>query len=118
MEEGRGSEIEMRAQLGAQQIDQGGVHELVVVGDAQGEEGLVAELGGEALVHPGRVGLFHAKDQVSPADVAGGDLDARAIFGAGGAGLVKRVVAEQRLSGRAAPFIESTDEEDAKTGIL
>lgn len=42
----------MRAQLGAEQIDQSGVHELVVVGDAQGEEGLIAELGGEALVHP------------------------------------------------------------------
>jgi hypothetical protein len=44
--------------------------------------------------------------------VAGRDLDAGAILGAGAAGFVARMVLEQRLRGRAPPLVGRADEEE------
>lgn len=55
---------------------------------------------------------FQAKDLVGPAEMAGGDFDARTVGGAGGTSLVARTILEQRLRRGAAPLISRTDKEE------
>ena len=55
---------------------------------------------------------LHAKDDVSPAKVAGGDLDAGSLFRARAAGLVARVGFEKGLDGGAALLIPRADEKE------
>lgn len=101
----------MRAEFGLQQIDQSGFHELEVVGDAEDDQRFVAQFAGEAFLDAGGVRFLHADDHVGPADVAGGEFDARAVVGAGGAGLVARMVFEERFGSWAAPIVAGADEE-------
>jgi hypothetical protein len=55
---------------------------------------------------------LHAKDQVGPAEMAVGDLDARAVLRAGAARFVTRMILEQRFRRRAAPLVARADEEE------
>ncbi len=101
----------MRREFRLQEIDQRGVHEFEVVGDAQDDEGFVAEFAREAFRDTGSVGFLHAENHVRPTDVPGGELDARAVFRAGGARIVTRMILEQRLRRGAAPVVPRADEE-------
>lgn len=101
----------MRRQLAAEMFHERRVHELVVVGNAEDDDRFVAEFGGETLQHAGGVLLFHAENPVGPADVAGGEFEARAIFGAGRSGFISRVIMKQRLGRGAAPLIARAEEE-------
>lgn len=81
----------MRGELGVEEGNEVGVHGGVVVGHAGDDEGWVGEFGGEA----GGVFLLQAEDGAGLADVAGGQLDAGAVFPAGRAGRVARMGVEQ-----------------------
>jgi hypothetical protein len=107
-----GSGREVRRQFRPEQIEQGRIHEAVVVGNAQRDERLVRDFPRETFAQPVSVLLFHAKNHIRPSDVAGGDLDARAVLGPGAAGFVARVFLEQRLGGWRTPLVGRADEEE------
>lgn len=93
-------------------FDQGGIVDGgVVVGDAQDDDGFSGEFLGEFLAEA--VGMFalHAENDVRPAEVAAGDLDAGAVLRSGGAGGVARVVFKQRLGGGRSPLVARAEEE-------
>ena len=102
----------MRGEFGLQERDEVGVHELIIVGDAEDDERLVAELGGEALHDGGGVFFLHAENHVGPTEEAGGEFHAGAVDGAGGASLIARMIAEERLGGGRAPLVARTEEEE------
>jgi hypothetical protein len=103
----------MGGEGGAEVFDEGGiVGGGVVVGNAQDDDRFIGEVFGEFLAEAVGVFALHAEDAVGPAEVAGGDFDACAVFGAGGAGVVARVVFEQRLGGGGAPLVARAEEEE------
>lgn len=86
------------------------VHESVVVGNAQRDHLLAGHFLGKAAVEQLGVLAFHAKDQVGPAEMAGGYLDPCAVGCAGAPGIIARMMFEERFRGRAAPLIARADE--------
>jgi len=109
-------QIDVGGELGLQDGDQLGVHERVVVGDAQRDQALAGERFGEAFAQAVGVLALHAEDEVGPAEVAGGDLDTGAVLRAGRACGIARMVFKQRLGRRAAPLIARADEEEVGLG--
>lgn len=98
---------------GAEVFDQGGVlGGGVIVGDAQDDDGFVREFFGEFFEETVGVFALHAKDEVGPAEVAAGDLDARTVLRAGGPGVVMRVVLKQCLGGGGTPAVAGAEEEE------
>ena len=107
-----GLEIEVEGELGAEESDEVGVHEFVVVGDTEDDQRFIGELGGETRGDGGGVFFLHAENQIGPADVAGGEFHAGAVDGAGGAGVVTRMIAEERFGGGRAPLVARAEEEE------
>lgn len=83
----RASGCEVRGDFGAEQGDQFRIVAFVVVRNAQRDEALAGEFVGEALAQAVGGLALHAEDDVGPADVAGGDFNACAVFRARRAGL-------------------------------
>jgi len=108
----------MGGEFFAEQRDEGGVVALEIVGDAQGDERFAGEFGGEVFAEAVGVFALHAEDLVGPAEVAGGDFDAGARFGARGASGVARVIFEERLGGGAAPLVARAEEEEVSFDAL
>ena len=102
---------QMLRQGGAEQGDERVVHETVVVGEAEDDDRFVAQRVRETVADAVGVFSLHAKNHVGPAEMAGGDFDARGCFRAGGAGFVAGMSAEQRFGGGAAPLVPRTEEE-------
>lgn len=63
-------------------------------------------------MHQVGVFAFHAENQISPAEVAGGDFDARTVGRTGGTGVVARMILKQGLRRGTAPSVARTDEEE------
>jgi hypothetical protein len=85
----------MGREFGFEQSDKLRVHELKIVWDAESHEGFTADLFPEVFVQPVGMLALHTEDQVSPAEVAGCDLDPGAVLRAGTARLVARMVLEE-----------------------
>ncbi len=91
------SKLGVSEKLLLQHVDQGRIHEAVVIGDAQGHERVAGDFLRENLSLAVGMLALHAEDLVGLAEVAGGDPAPRTVLGAGAAGLVARVVLEEGL---------------------
>lgn len=102
----------MFGECGLEEIDECGIHEAVVIWDAEDDERRVDEFVGEFPANARGVFFLHAEDDVGPTDVTGGEFDARVVFRAGGTGLVARMILEESLGSGAAPLIAGAEEEE------
>jgi len=75
----------MLAHFLLENLDQGGVHEFKVVGDEKADARFCREFFRKFLLQPFLVPFLHDDDDIRPAELPGGDLDARGVFRAGGA---------------------------------
>ena len=102
----------MRYDLDTQQLDEGRVHELVVIRDAQAHNALASQI---LLETDGELGLvlrLHDEDQLCPFQQLGRKRHFRVMAQAGGSAGDARMLGKDLLGRRAAPLVLATDEED------
>ncbi len=99
----------MGRQFRAQPVDEFRIHEAVIVRNRERHQWLVFQLVGKTGVQAIGVAAFHAKNDVGLADVTIGDFSAGTIFRPGGAGLIARMILEERFRCWTAPLVARAD---------
>jgi hypothetical protein len=102
----------MFAHFPAQHFNEAGLHEVVVVRDEKADARFGRELLREFLPQPLLVPFLHHHDDIRPAQLAGGDFDARGVFSAGGADIPTRIAFENGFRRQAAPPVAAAHEKN------
>ncbi len=95
-----------------EELDEVGIHELVVVGNVEDVDLFVGEFLAEGGEHARLVLFLHDQDEIGPADVTDSQSAPGLAAGAGGLDGDAWFVAPDTLSRRAAPLIAAADEQD------
>lgn len=104
---------EMRRDPGAKQLDQGWIHEPVVVGDAQTDDVFAGEMLLESRRELGLVLGLHDEDEIGPFDKLAGERRVRVVAEPGRCTLDAGMLAEHLFGRWTPPFVLATDEEHA-----
>lgn len=102
---------DIRGEFASQFVEEFRLHEVVVVGNVEGNDALALKGFREFAADAVQVGFLHDKDQVRPANVALRDHNPGVLLRADGADLVSRDSLEQLLRGKAAKPVSTADKE-------
>ena len=100
----------MDSELGAQFIDELGLHELIFVGNVETNNPFALQGFGKLPAQAVQMGLLHAENEVCPAEVPSGDNDPSARLCASGAHLIQRTAREELFGSQTAKLVLATDE--------
>ena len=101
-----------RPQPFAQNFNQRGVHEFVVIGNKKTDAWFRGERLRKFLPQPFLVPLLHHHDDICPAQLTGSDFDARCVLRSRRAHVPRRFRFENRFRRQTAPPVAAADEKD------